>query len=198
MHLIGSSCRSRAQRRSLSLTLRAAVLLTTLVGSVAACTQSDDIATDTTVVSATTATTASATTTPRSTTTTVAASTSDTGATAVPDTMGGTTKTIPETTTTLPPEPVYPLTGVANPDPIIAARPALVVKIDNAPGARPQTGFNSADIVYEEIVNDNLTRFAMVFQSHDSNPVGPIRSGRLQDVRSVHCLRSPTLRLERR
>ena len=62
------------------------------------------------------------------------------------------------------------------------ARPALVVKIDNAPAARPQTGFNAADIVYEEIVNDNLTRFAMVFHSQGSDPVGPIRSGRLQDV----------------
>ena len=36
--------------------------------------------------------------------------------------------------------------------------------------------------MFEEIVNDRLTRFAMVFQSGDSDPVGPIRSGRLQDV----------------
>ncbi len=48
--------------------------------------------------------------------------------------------------------------------------------------ARPQTGFNAADIVVEEIVNDNLTRFAMVFHTRGSDPVGPIRSGRLQDV----------------
>jgi hypothetical protein len=58
----------------------------------------------------------------------------------------------------------------------------MVVKIDNAPGARPQTGFTAADIVYEEIVNDSLTRFAMVFHSQDSDPVGPIRSGRIQDI----------------
>jgi len=74
------------------------------------------------------------------------------------------------------------LTGVKNPDPVLAARPALVVKIDNATGARPQSGFNEADLVFEEIVNDSLTRFAMVFQSGDTDPVGPIRSGRLQDV----------------
>ncbi|HRE03373.1 MAG TPA: DUF3048 domain-containing protein [Ilumatobacteraceae bacterium] len=74
------------------------------------------------------------------------------------------------------------MTGVANPDPVRAGRPALVVKIDNVPAARPQTGFNAADIVYEEIINDGYTRFAMVFQSGDANPVGPIRSGRLQDV----------------
>jgi hypothetical protein len=71
---------------------------------------------------------------------------------------------------------------VENPDPVIAARPALIVKIDNASGARPQSGFNEADLVFEEIVNDHITRFAMVFQSGDSDPVGPIRSGRIQDV----------------
>jgi hypothetical protein len=60
--------------------------------------------------------------------------------------------------------------------------PALVVKIDNAPGARPQSGMNEADIVVEEIVNDNLTRFAFVFHSQGADPVGPIRSGRLQDI----------------
>jgi len=93
-----------------------------------------------------------------------------------------TTTTEPATTTTVPAPPVYPLTGVLLDDPAALARPALVVKIDNAPGARPQTGFNAADIVFEEIVNDNLTRFAMVFHSQGSDPVGPVRSGRLQDV----------------
>ncbi len=86
------------------------------------------------------------------------------------------------TTTTAPAAPVYPLTGLPLADPAFAAHSALVVKIDNAPGARPQTGFNSADIVFEEIVNDNLTRFAMVFHSQGSDPVGPIRSGRIQDI----------------
>ena len=97
-------------------------------------------------------------------------------------TTGATTTTEAATTTTEAPVPVYPLTGLPVADPAVAGRPALVVKIDNAPGARPQTGFNAADIVFEEIVNDNLTRFAMVFQSNDSTPVGPIRSGRLQDI----------------
>ena len=97
-----------------------------------------------------------------------------------------TTTSVPATTeaptTTVAPAPVYPLTGLPLTDPAVAARPALVVKIDNAPGARPQTGMNEADIVVEEIVNDNLTRFAFVFHSQGSDPVGPIRSGRLQDI----------------
>ena len=76
-----------------------------------------------------------------------------------------------------------PLTGVPlAPGEEAPVRPAMVVKIDNAPGARPQTGFTAADIVYEEIVNDSLTRFAMVFHSQGSDPVGPIRSGRIQDI----------------
>jgi hypothetical protein len=93
-----------------------------------------------------------------------------------------TTTTEPATTTTVPGPPVYPLTGVLAVDPAIAALPALVVKIDNAPGARPQSGMNEADIVVEEIVNDNLTRFAFIFQSQPADPVGPIRSGRMQDI----------------
>lgn len=86
--------------------------------------------------------------------------------------------------TTPAPEIVrMPLTGVPVPtEADIPQRPAIVVKIDNAPGARPQTGFNAADIVFEEIVNHNLTRFGMVFHSQGSDPVGPIRSARLQDV----------------
>ncbi|MUH50024.1 MAG: DUF3048 domain-containing protein, partial [Actinobacteria bacterium] len=100
----------------------------------------------------------------------------------IPTTMVPPTTEAPATTTTEVAPPVYPLTGLPVTDPAIAARPTLVVKIDNAPGARPQTGFNEADLVFEEIVNDRLTRFAMVFQSQDSDPVGPIRSGRIQDI----------------
>ena len=142
----------------------AAFALLTLIGAAAACSSSSNSSATTEAVATTiteaTTTTEEATTTTGATTTTAAAA----------------------TTTTLPAEPVYPLTGVNNPDPVVAARPALVVKIDNAGGARPQSGFNEADLVFEEIVNDSLTRFAMVFQSGDADPVGPIRSGRHQDV----------------
>jgi hypothetical protein len=69
-------------------------------------------------------------------------------------------------------------------------RPALVVKIDNNPVARPQSGLNTADIVFEEIVEVN-TRFAAVFHSGDSNPVGPIRSGRTQDIDLLSGLHQP-------
>jgi Protein of unknown function (DUF3048) N-terminal domain/Protein of unknown function (DUF3048) C-terminal domain len=70
-------------------------------------------------------------------------------------------------------------------------RPALVAKIDNVGAARPQTGLNQADVVFEEIVEARLTRFAAVFHSQGSNPVGPIRSGRTQDVDLLSGLNQP-------
>jgi hypothetical protein len=57
----------------------------------------------------------------------------------------------------------------------------VVVKIDNVDQARPQTGINEADVVYEVLVEGGLTRLAAVFQSHYPTLVGPVRSGRLTD-----------------
>lgn len=83
------------------------------------------------------------------------------------------------TTTTVP--PVAPLTGVALTDPARLNRPALAVKVDNAPVARPQSGLDVADVVYEEIVEGGATRFLAVFQSTDADLVGPVRSVRPSD-----------------
>jgi hypothetical protein len=94
------------------------------------------------------------------------------------------------TTSTIPATPVMPLTGMNIADQALADRPALVVKIDNHPDARPQSGLNRADIVYEENV-EQLTRFAAVFQSENPDPVGPIRSGRTQDVNLLGSLNKP-------
>ena len=91
------------------------------------------------------------------------------------------------TTTTIPPI-LAPLTGLTVDAPI--TRPALVVKIDNHPKARPQWGLNQADIVFEENV-EMLTRFAAVFHTTDSDPVGPIRSGRRQDVDLLESFNAP-------
>jgi hypothetical protein len=65
----------------------------------------------------------------------------------------------------------------------IIARPALVAKIDNNAAAVPNhSGLAVADIVFEEVVEGRTTRFAAVFHSQSSDPIGPIRSGRTQDV----------------
>ncbi len=74
-----------------------------------------------------------------------------------------------------------PLTGVPDPTGQSLTRPALSVKIENAPEARPQTGLQSADIVYEQIVEYGITRFMAVFNSSIPPVVGPVRSGRIMD-----------------
>lgn len=89
-----------------------------------------------------------------------------------------------------PQGPVMPLTGLVVNQPEVASRPALVVKIDNGPAARPQSGLNQADIVYEENV-EQITRFAAVYHSEAPDPVGPIRSGRTQDIELLGSLNRP-------
>lgn len=98
-------------------------------------------------------------------------------------TAAPTTTTTIAPTTTLPP-PVQPLTGLPLDDPTLLTRPALVVKVSNDSGARPQTGLNDADIVFEAW-GAGPTRFASVFHSRDNDFVGPIRSCREQDVNLV-------------
>jgi len=71
-----------------------------------------------------------------------------------------------------------PFTG----EPVSALGPVLVVKIDNIVDARPQTGLQSADIVYVLPVEGGLTRFAAVFSSHFPKVIGPVRSAREDDL----------------
>jgi hypothetical protein len=98
------------------------------------------------------------------------------------------------TTTTEAPPPVYPLTGlpVTDGNTLAILRPAVVAKIGNY-DSHPQYGMNQADIVFEEIINDNVSRFAAVYQSQGADLVGPIRSGRLQDVDLLSSLNAPIL-----
>jgi hypothetical protein len=75
-------------------------------------------------------------------------------------------------------------------DPTAATRPAVVVKVGNY-DAHPQRGSSKADLIYEEIINANVSRFAFVFQSQAAPEVGPIRSGRRQDVNLFGSLNRP-------
>ncbi len=113
---------------------------------------------------------------------TSAATTSSTTTTTVKQTT--TTSSTSTTTTTVPETIRQPLTGapLERADEIIP-RPALVAKIDNNPAAVPNhSGLAVADIVFEEVVEGRTTRFAAVFHSQSSDPIGPIRSGRTQDI----------------
>jgi hypothetical protein len=83
-------------------------------------------------------------------------------------------------TPTPKPTPLYwPLTGVATPT--LTARPALAVKIENSITARPQTGLNSADMVWEEVVEGGITRYLAMYQSTLPPEIGPVRSTRPMD-----------------
>lgn len=107
-----------------------------------------------------------------------------------------TTTTSSTTTTTLVPEDDsirQPLTGeIVDSEDDLETRPALAVKIDNndANARQNHSGLAVADIVFEEIVEGD-TRFAAVFHTEGSDPVGPIRSGREQDVNLLSSLNQP-------
>lgn len=89
-----------------------------------------------------------------------------------------TTTTEPTTTTTIP-TVESPITGVPV-DPDAVDRRAIIVKIDNHPAARPQSGLDAADAVIELPV-EGITRLAAVFHTADSAAVGPVRSVRPGD-----------------
>ncbi len=99
------------------------------------------------------------------------------------------------TTTTTEAPPVgdlFPLTGepIGDAD---ADHPAVVVKISNNDAtARAATdGLDEADIVYEERIEVEATRFASVFHSSLPEQVGSVRSGRTSDVQIVANLNRP-------
>ncbi|MDF1595018.1 MAG: DUF3048 domain-containing protein [Acidimicrobiia bacterium] len=91
------------------------------------------------------------------------------------------TTTSSTTTTTLPAGPMSPLDGLSVDDPLLLERRVMAVKIDNHWNARPQSGIQEADAVYELLVEAGLTRFIALFHDSDSSYLGPMRSGRPTD-----------------
>lgn len=77
--------------------------------------------------------------------------------------------------------PKWPLTGLDAPS-LDATRIRVVsVKIENSVPARPQSGLDQADVVYETVTEGGITRFNALFQSHSPKVVGPVRSARASD-----------------
>lgn len=77
---------------------------------------------------------------------------------------------------------VAPLTGEEIDDREILERPAVAIKVDNAPQARPPLGLEDADIVFTELVEGGTTRFIALYHSQLPDSVGPVRSGRDVDA----------------
>jgi hypothetical protein len=89
---------------------------------------------------------------------------------------------------------ICPLTGAPVPGGgSVPARPALAVKVDNYPAARPQSGLDDADIIFEEPVEGAITRLVAIFQCQGAPLVGPIRSARNIDIGILGQLGQPLL-----
>jgi hypothetical protein len=114
---------------------------------------------------------------------TESSTTTDTPTTEAPEPTT-TTSMAPVTVATVaaePTGPVSPLNGLPADDPDLLDRRVMAVKIDNHANARPQSGINEADAVYELLVEADLTRFIAMFHDGDSEFLGPMRSGRPTD-----------------
>ena len=97
------------------------------------------------------------------------------------------------TTTTTTPKvaaavgPICPLTDAPAPGvTTVPDRPALLVKVGNEPdGARPQSGLNEADIVFDTPAEGFIMRYVAVYQCENAPSIGPTRSVRWVDWNMV-------------
>jgi hypothetical protein len=80
-----------------------------------------------------------------------------------------------------PQGPTCPLTGLPAPGGKVPQRPVLAVKVGNDPDARPQSGLEDADIVFDTLAEGGITRYIAVYQCGNASDVGPVRSVRWDD-----------------
>lgn len=80
----------------------------------------------------------------------------------------------PEPTPVLVPAPLtgLPVTEAA------ALQHPIAVMVDDHKDARPQAGFNAADVVWQAPAEGGIPRYMLIFQSRLPSSVGPIRSAR--------------------
>ncbi len=80
------------------------------------------------------------------------------------------------------PPGVNPLTGLPFGAGALSG-PPIAIKVSNSgPVVRPQSGLNSADMVFEHYAEGGITRFTALFYGQGAPLVGPIRSARLIDL----------------
>lgn len=69
------------------------------------------------------------------------------------------------------------LSGLEIENESINSMPTYCIQIPNGlDGARPQTGLDSAAVIFEAIAEAGITRFAAIFQNPQNSVIGPIRS----------------------
>lgn len=74
----------------------------------------------------------------------------------------------------------WPLSGMPIAGADVNRRP-ISVKLDNSISARPHWGLSLADMVWETLVEGNITRLNAVYHAQDPSMIGAVRSGRLFD-----------------
>jgi hypothetical protein len=101
-------------------------------------------------------------------------------------------------TPTPPPAPDAPHVSPspkAEPKPSAPAEPAIPgavgIMVENSPQARPQTGLEKADLVFESESEYGITRFLALFYRQGAKVVGPVRSARLPFVEMATPYRVP-------
>ena len=104
------------------------------------------------------------------------------------DGSGGSSGTTGPTAPALP-SSRCPLTDTPAPGGKVPARIPLAVKIGNEPGAaagglgaaRPQSGLNEADLVYDTPAEGGIMRYVAIYQCQNASSIGPVRSERWVD-----------------
>lgn len=86
-------------------------------------------------------------------------------------------KTIVVKKTAIPTTVPSTLTGLPV-DPSVNKRPVTAVMIENSTYARPQSGLDTAGVVFEAIAEGGVTRFMAVYQDTQPDYIGPVRSAR--------------------
>ncbi len=88
----------------------------------------------------------------------------------------------PAPTLPAPPPKLNPVTGLVSK----ADKSAVVaVMVENTPEARPQSGLDKAEVVYEMYAEGGITRFMALYHENDATVVGPVRSARTYFVTMV-------------
>jgi Protein of unknown function (DUF3048) N-terminal domain/Protein of unknown function (DUF3048) C-terminal domain len=76
-------------------------------------------------------------------------------------------------------EPVMPSNSSSGIGPGFKTVPPIMVVIENSPPARPQSGFQNADMVFEYISEYSITRMTAVYFNQPAGQMGPVRSCRM-------------------
>lgn len=98
-----------------------------------------------------------------------------------------------------PPGFICTLTGLKDTEEANVKQRPIAVMIDNEINARPQSGLDSAEIIYEIPVEGNITRYMGIYHHLPSEKIGPVRSARPYFIDKalefgaiyVHCGGSP-------